>query len=67
MKEYGGFVHNEQTVRVVTMLEQYYEESPGLNLTWETLEGVAKHKWSHEQGKRTANDRWVMPLVQYRV
>ena len=43
MKEYGGFDHNEQTVRVVTMLEQYYEESPGLNLTWETLEGVAKH------------------------
>ncbi|MEC7210547.1 MAG: deoxyguanosinetriphosphate triphosphohydrolase [Pseudomonadota bacterium] len=43
MRHYGGFDHNEQTVRVVTGLEQRYASFDGLNLTWETLEGVVKH------------------------
>ncbi len=43
MKPYGGFCHNEQTFRVLTMLEKRYLQFDGLNLTWETLEGVAKH------------------------
>jgi dGTPase len=43
MKPYGGFAHNEQTFRVLTLLEHQYIEFDGLNLTWETLEGVAKH------------------------
>jgi len=43
LKEYGGFDHNAQTLRVVTALEQRYPEFDGLNLTWETLEGVVKH------------------------
>ena len=43
MQEYGGFDHNEQTLRVLTSLEKRYAEFDGLNLTWETLEGVAKH------------------------
>jgi len=43
MKEYGGFAHNEQTFRVLTQLEHQYIEYDGLNLTWETLEGVVKH------------------------
>lgn len=43
MQPFGGFDHNEQTLRLLTDLEQRYAEFDGLNLTWETLEGVAKH------------------------
>lgn len=43
MKPYGGFDHNEQTFRILTKLENRYARFDGLNLTWETLEGVAKH------------------------
>ena len=43
MKPYGGFDHNAQTLRVITMLESRYATFDGLNLTWETLEGVVKH------------------------
>ena len=43
MEKVGGFDHNEQTVRVVTRLEHCYAGFDGLNLTWETLEGVVKH------------------------
>jgi dGTPase len=43
MKPYGGFDHNVQTFRVVTELEHRYPAFPGLNLTWETLEGIIKH------------------------
>jgi len=43
MAPYGGFDHNAQAVRIVTSLERHYAEWDGLNLTWETLEGIAKH------------------------
>ena len=43
MKNYGGFDHNAQALKVVTFLEQHYAGWNGLNLTWETLEGLAKH------------------------
>ncbi|HCI46083.1 MAG TPA: deoxyguanosinetriphosphate triphosphohydrolase [Rhodospirillaceae bacterium] len=43
MAPYGGFDHNDQTIRVLTELEARYAGFEGLNLTWETLEGVAKH------------------------
>ncbi len=43
MEDFGGFDHNAQTVRILTKLEQRYAEFDGLNLTWETLEGIAKH------------------------
>jgi dGTPase len=43
MKDYGGFDHNAQTIRQIAVLEQRYAGFNGLNLTWETLEGVAKH------------------------
>jgi dGTPase len=43
MKPYGGFDHNAQALRILTMLEQRYAAFDGLNLTWETLEGVVKH------------------------
>ncbi len=43
MDGYGGFDHNAQTLRVLTKLERKYPLFDGLNLTWETLEGVVKH------------------------
>jgi dGTPase len=43
MQPFGGFDHNVQTFRVVTKLERRYPRFDGLNLTWETLEGVIKH------------------------
>ena len=43
MAPYGGFDHNIQAMRVVTRLESRYAEHDGLNLTWETLEGILKH------------------------
>ena len=43
LKVHGGFDHNAQTLRVVTALEHRYPEFDGLNLTWESLEGIVKH------------------------
>jgi dGTPase len=43
MKPFGGFDHNAQSLRVVTLLEGRYAGFDGLNLTWETLEGLVKH------------------------
>ncbi|WP_281994493.1 deoxyguanosinetriphosphate triphosphohydrolase [Ruegeria faecimaris] len=43
MQPYGGFDHNAQAIRIVTRLERHYAEFDGCNLTWETLEGIAKH------------------------
>jgi dGTPase len=43
LREHGGFDHNAQTLRIVTELERRYPDFDGLNLTWETLEGVVKH------------------------
>ena len=56
---FGGFDHNAQTLRVVTALERRYPEFDGLNLTWETLEGLVKHN-----GPLT--DRAGAPLARYR-
>ena len=43
MAPFGGYDHNAQAVRIVTNLERHYADFDGLNLTWETLEGIAKH------------------------
>ena len=43
MAPYGGFDHNAQAIKIVTDLERHYAEFDGLNLTWECLEGIAKH------------------------
>src|ERR1700726_1361200 len=56
---FGGFDHNAQTLRVVTALERRYPAFDGLNLTWETLEGLVKHN-----GPLT--DRDGAPLGRYR-
>ena len=56
---FGGFDHNAQTLRVVTALERRYPAFDGLNLTWETLEGLVKHN-----GPLTGRDG--KPLARYR-
>ena len=48
MRSQGGFEHNKQSRRVVELLEHKYPAFPGLNLTWETLEGLAKHDTAPE-------------------
>jgi dGTPase len=59
LKAYGGFDHNAHTLRVLTSLEHRYPEFDGLNLTWESLEGVVKHN-----GPLTERDG--TPLGRYR-
>jgi len=44
----GGFDHNQQSLRIVTELESRYAAFPGLNLTWETLEGIMKHETEYD-------------------
>ncbi len=48
MKDYGGFDHNKQSLRIVTELEQRYPDFPGLNLTWEVREGMVKHESEYD-------------------
>lgn len=55
---HGGFDHNAQTLRIVTALERRYADFDGLNLSWETLEGLVKHN-----GPLT--DRAGNPLARY--
>src|SRR5437899_7229765 len=56
---WGGFDHNAQTLRVVTLIERRYPDFDGLNLSWETLEGLIKHN-----GPIT--DRDGHPICRYR-
>ncbi len=48
MREHGGFDHNKQSFRIVTKLENRYPDFPGLNLTWEVLEGIVKHETEYD-------------------
>ena len=59
MAPYGGFDHNAQAIRIVTHLERHYAEFDGLNLTWETLEGIAKHN-----GPVTEDIPWALAACQ---
>jgi len=53
MKGHGGFEHNQHSLRIVEELEQKYPDFPGLNLSWEVREGLAKHYTSYDHpGKR---------------
>ena len=48
MTDFGGFDHNKQSLRIVTDLENRYPDFPGLNLTWEVLEGIVKHETEYD-------------------
>ena len=66
MAPYGGFDHNAQALRIVTKLEKHYAGFDGLNLTWETLEGIAKHNGpaiSDHGGSHSAPTRELLPYA----
>ena len=48
MKDFGGFDHNRQSLRIVTQLERRFPDFPGLNLTWEVREGIVKHESEYD-------------------
>jgi dGTPase len=57
MAGHGGFEHNRQSLRIVEELEQKYPDFPGLNLTWEVREGLAKHYTTYDHpGRRKGFD-----------
>jgi dGTPase len=53
MAEHGGFDHQNQTLRIVTLLEARYPEFPGLNLTYEVREGLVKHDTDYDKSDAT--------------
>ncbi len=70
MAPFGGFDHNEQAFRILTKLEQRYARFDGLNLTWETLEGIAKHNGPVPQDAevpaiRMFSRNWDLDLASY--
>jgi dGTPase len=69
MEAHGGFDHNAQTLRIVTTFEQRYPDFDGLNLTWESLEGIVKHNGPlHEaipSGIAEFNARFDLELWSY--
>ncbi len=68
MKDYNGFSHNDQSLRQVTLLEQQYSAFNGLNLTWESLEGLAKHNGPVKQPYpylKRINQLYSMELSSY--
>ena len=64
MADYGGFDHNAQSLRIVTKLEKRYAEFDGLNLAWETLEGLVKHN-GPLTGKHGSADILPGPIADY--
>lgn len=49
MKNHGGFNHNHHSYRIVTEIEKRYPDFPGLNLSWEVLEGMVKHETEYDK------------------
>ena len=54
MKGHGGFEHNQQSLRIVEILEQRYPGFDGLNLSWETREGIIKHSSDYDRANHSA-------------
>jgi dGTPase len=68
MKDFGGFDHNAQALRIVTQLERRYADFDGLNLTWESLEGIVKHNGplTDRAGKALAgHEKGVSAIAEY--
>ena len=67
MRNHGGFEHNKQSRRVVELIEQKYPTFPGLNLTWETMEGLAKHNTAPEPPLGQAQTGFHQPSLEAQV
>lgn len=63
----GGFNHNHQSYRVVTELERRYPNWPGLNLTYETLEGIAKHETEYDLSEVAGLDGAIRGSVEAQI
>ncbi|WP_099867795.1 deoxyguanosinetriphosphate triphosphohydrolase [Pararhizobium haloflavum] len=63
--DFGGFDHNAQSLRVVTRLERRYGAFDGLNLTWETLEGLVKHNGPLIGARAAKDERVPQPVLDY--
>ncbi len=63
----GGFEHNRQSLRVVEVLEERYHDIPGLNLTWEVREGIAKHTTAYDSPQRDLFEPHLSPTLEAQV
>jgi dGTPase len=64
MADHGGFDHNQQSLRIVEVLEQRYPDFPGLNLTWEVREGILKHETEYDRGHTTHYEPELRPTLE---
>ncbi len=72
MENHGGFDHNEQSLRIVELIEADYPDAPGLNLTFEVLEGLRKHQLFYEApiagaGHRDGAERYPNPSLEAQI
>jgi len=65
LAEHGGFDHNAQALRIVTKLERRYPDFDGLNLSWETLEGLVKHNGPLLNGQGLPSKRYEKGGIPY--
>ncbi len=65
MGQFGGFDHNAQALKIVTELERHYADFDGLNLTWETLEGIAKHNGPLLPTRDAPGDSLPLAIADY--
>ena len=67
MKDYGGFEHNRQSLRIVTLLEDRYPNFRGLNLSYEMREGIAKHSTSFDVPSKTGFHKYRNPSLEAQI
>ncbi|MCS1410284.1 MAG: Deoxyguanosinetriphosphate triphosphohydrolase-like protein [Verrucomicrobia subdivision 3 bacterium] len=67
MADAGGFEHNRQSLRVVEFLEQKYPEFPGLNLSWEIREGLAKHQTTYDSSETMPSFEFASPCLEAQI
>ncbi len=64
LKDHGGFEHNRQSLRVVDELEKRYPDFNGINLTWETREGIIKHSSAHDHPEASEFSPGTQPSLE---
>ncbi|MDV2502612.1 MAG: deoxyguanosinetriphosphate triphosphohydrolase [bacterium] len=67
MADHGGFEHNRQSLRVIEELETRYPDFPGLNLTYEVREGIAKHSSEYDQSQAEGYDPMTLSTLEARI
>ena len=67
MKGHGGFDHNEQSLRVVALIESNYPDFPGLNLSFEVTEGLRKHQALYEPPPATGGEPYPSPSLEAQI